>query len=118
VTQSSGVSLDASTDIFRPLILRLGMFAPLPMYEAAYGGISLFGYRPAPTGSMPVGAQNDAELSRRQSNLESLEGNKIMKAPLVRCGKPLSRTCRSRASGGRLLRLFLFHFPNGQPSEP
>src|SRR5881394_409875 len=76
----------------------------LPMYEAAYGGISLFGYRPAPTGSMPVGAQNDAELSWRQSNLESLEGNKIMKASLVRCGKPLSRTCRSRASGGRIFR--------------
>src|SRR5437764_9185066 len=81
MTQSSGVSLDASTDIFRPLILRLGMLAPLPVCEAAYGGISLFGYWPAPTGSMPVGAQNDAELSRRQSNLESLEGNKIMKAP-------------------------------------
>src|SRR5258708_5614862 len=43
MTQSSGVSLDASTDIFRPLIVRLGMFAPRPVYEAAYGGISLLG---------------------------------------------------------------------------
>jgi hypothetical protein len=41
MTQSSGVSFDASTDIFRPLIFRLGMFAPLPVYEAAYGGNSL-----------------------------------------------------------------------------
>jgi hypothetical protein len=28
---------------------------------------------------MPVGAQNDTELSRRQSNLESFEGIKILK---------------------------------------
>src|SRR6185312_9703957 len=67
MTQSSGVSLDASTDIFRPLILRLGIGAPLPVLEAAYGGNSLLGIGPAPTGSMPVGAQNDTELSRRQS---------------------------------------------------
>jgi hypothetical protein len=90
------------------------------MYEAAYGGISLFGYWPAPTGSMPVGAQNDAELSRRQSNLESFEGNKIMKAPLVRCGKPLSRDssrCRGtvdRACKRQAHSPFLhFLFPNG-----
>src|SRR5215208_2838026 len=42
ITQSSGVSLDASTDIFRPLILRLGISRfPLPVLGAAYGGISL-----------------------------------------------------------------------------
>src|SRR5437868_10138713 len=42
MTQSSGVSLDASTDIFRPLILRFGIAFPLPVLEAAYGGISLW----------------------------------------------------------------------------
>jgi hypothetical protein len=89
------------------------MFAPLPVYEAAYGGISLFGYWPAPTGSMPVGAQNDAELSRRQSNLESFEGNKIMKAPLVRCGKPLPGAVdRARERQAHLPFLHLL-FPNG-----
>jgi hypothetical protein len=41
--------------------------------EAAYGGISLLGIWPAPTGSVPVGAKNDTELSRRQCNLESFE---------------------------------------------
>src|SRR3954464_10977906 len=41
MTHSSGVSLDASTDIFRAVRVRLGIFAPLPVHEAAYGGISL-----------------------------------------------------------------------------
>jgi hypothetical protein len=41
MTQSSGVSLDASTDIFRPLIVRFGIAFPLPVLEAAYGGNSL-----------------------------------------------------------------------------
>src|SRR3954453_18585877 len=43
MTQSSGVSLAASTDIFRPLIFRLGIALPLPVHEAAYGGNSLLG---------------------------------------------------------------------------
>jgi hypothetical protein len=34
---------------------------PPPAYEAAYDGISLFGYWPAPTGAMPVGAKNDTD---------------------------------------------------------
>src|SRR6185436_14707353 len=50
MTQSSGVSLDASTDIFRPLILRLGIGAPLPVLEAAYGGNSLLGIGRHPPG--------------------------------------------------------------------
>src|SRR5215813_9841864 len=44
MTQSSGVSLAASTDIFRPLILRLGISSPLPVYDAAYGGTSRSGW--------------------------------------------------------------------------
>src|ERR1700710_941515 len=44
MTQSSGVSLAASTDIFRPLILRLGISSPLPVYGAAYGGSSRSGW--------------------------------------------------------------------------
>jgi len=77
------------------------MFAPLPVYEAAYGGISLFGYWPAPTGSMPVGAQNDTELSRRQSNLESFEGIKILKllACALRQGFNRVPVDRARAAG-------------------
>src|SRR5215213_8532590 len=78
MTHSSGVSLDASTDILRPLIFRLGIWRfPLPVLGAAYGGISLLGIWPAPTGSMPVAAKNDTELSRRQCNLESFEENII-----------------------------------------
>src|SRR5882757_1618708 len=50
MTHSSGVSLAASTDIFRPLIVRLGISLPLPVYEAAYGGISLLGQGWRPTG--------------------------------------------------------------------
>src|SRR5205807_446801 len=38
MTHRSGVSPAASTDIFRPLMLRLGIAFPLPMYGAAYGG--------------------------------------------------------------------------------
>jgi hypothetical protein len=70
-------------------MFRFGIAFPLPVLEAAYGGILTFGYWPAPTGSMPVGAQNDTEFSRRQSNLESFERNKDLKMLLVRCGKPL-----------------------------
>src|SRR6185312_7761502 len=44
MTQSSGVSLAASTDILRPLILRLGISSPLPVYEAAYGDSSRSGW--------------------------------------------------------------------------
>src|ERR1700722_12117710 len=44
MTHSSGVSFAASTDIFRPLMLRLGIVSlPLPVHDAAYGGNSLFG---------------------------------------------------------------------------
>jgi hypothetical protein len=43
MTQSSGVSLAASTDMLRPLMLRLGIFSSPPVHEAAYGGISLVG---------------------------------------------------------------------------
>src|ERR1700722_19821191 len=43
MTHSSGVSFAASTDIFRPLMLRLGIVSlPLPVHDAAYGGNSLF----------------------------------------------------------------------------
>ena len=40
--------------------------------EAAYGGSSLLGFWLAPTGSMPVGAQDDTDPNWRQCNLESL----------------------------------------------
>jgi hypothetical protein len=44
MTHRSGVSFAASTDIFRPLMLRLGIVSlPLPVHDAAYGGNSLFG---------------------------------------------------------------------------
>jgi hypothetical protein len=49
------------------------------VYEAAYGGYSLLGNWPAPTGSMPVGAQNDTDPIWRQSNLDLVEENKILK---------------------------------------
>jgi hypothetical protein len=49
------------------------------VYEAAYGGISLFGYWLTPTGSMSVAAQNDTDPIWRQCNLESFEENKILK---------------------------------------
>src|SRR6476646_1962705 len=57
MTQSSGVSLAASTDIFRPLIVRLGICTPLPVYEAAYGGISLLGRGRRPPGKRQSGRE-------------------------------------------------------------
>src|SRR3954467_5199529 len=59
MTQSNGVSAAASTDVERPLIVRLGMFASPPVHDAAYGGISLVGRTATPTGSMPRRRQND-----------------------------------------------------------
>src|SRR6185295_14504570 len=99
ITQSSGVSLDASTDIFRPLIFRLGIGAPLPVYEAAYGGISLLGIGRHHR-VMPVGVHNDPDLFWRQCNLELFERNKILKLLHVRCdsgatsGLPITRADR------------------------
>src|SRR4051794_11734436 len=43
MTHNNGVSPAASTDILRPLIVRLGIALPLPVHEAAYGGNSLSG---------------------------------------------------------------------------
>jgi hypothetical protein len=61
MTQSSGVSLAASTDIFRPLILRLGIVSlPSPVNDAAYGG-NTFWYRLAPTGPNASYAQNERD---------------------------------------------------------
>src|SRR5215216_3320540 len=68
MTQSSGVSLAASTDIFRPLIVRLGISLPLPVYEAAYGGISLLGHGWRPPGKRQLGR---AEWYR--SRLEAMQ---------------------------------------------
>src|SRR5438477_5563328 len=73
MTQSSGVSFAASTDIFRPLIFRLGISSPLPVGEAAYGGSSLFGIAGSPPGKRPVGAQNGTDPVWRQCNLELIE---------------------------------------------
>src|SRR3954466_6828866 len=57
MTQSSGVSLAASTDIFRPLIFRLGLPLPLPVDGAAYGGWSLSGWLAAHRVSGQLGAE-------------------------------------------------------------
>jgi hypothetical protein len=56
------------------------------VHEAAYGGISLFGYWLAPTGSMPVGVQNDTVPIQRQSNLEYVEEKQFR---VVRCGNDI-----------------------------
>src|SRR5436305_7621583 len=52
MAHSSGVSGAASTDIFRPLTLRLGMSLPLPVHDAAYGGNSLLAGGRTSTGPM------------------------------------------------------------------
>src|SRR3954463_4077505 len=110
MTQSSGVSLDASTDIFRPLILRLGIGASPSGVGGRLRRHLTFGYWPAPTGSMPVGAKNDTELSRRQSNLESFEENSV-----VRCGKALPSTRQSTSSPQA--HLPFPHFPTANGSR-
>jgi len=51
---------------------------PLPVFEAAYGGNSLFGPWLASTGSMPMGIQDDPVPSGWQCNLELSRGNKIL----------------------------------------
>src|SRR6185369_1167055 len=53
MTQSSGVSPAASTDIFRPLMLRVGISFSLPVHDIAYGDDSRRGNYPARTGWMP-----------------------------------------------------------------
>src|SRR5205814_10274992 len=65
MTQSSGVSPAASTDIFRPLILRLGMFAPFRCMKPLTAASHCLGIGRHPSGRCQFGAQNDAELSRR-----------------------------------------------------
>src|SRR6185312_788537 len=57
MTQSSGVSLAASTDILCPLILRLGIFASPPVVDAAYGGNSLVGNAWHPPGRCQLRAE-------------------------------------------------------------
>src|SRR3954468_3194134 len=48
MTQSSGVSFAASTDIFRPLMLRVGIwFVSPPVHDIAYGDDSHRGRPPA-----------------------------------------------------------------------
>src|SRR5258708_18115301 len=79
MTQSSGVSLAASTDIFRPLIFRLGICASPSAVGSRLRRQLTFGYWLAPTGSMPVGAQDDTDPNWRQCDMESLEENIILK---------------------------------------
>src|ERR1700751_5465949 len=52
MTHSSGVSLAASTDIFRPLMLRLGISTPLPALKplTAAADLLVTWYLPASTG--------------------------------------------------------------------
>src|SRR4029078_13152069 len=53
ITQSSGVSLDASTDIFRPLIFRLGIWRfPFRWLKPLTAASHFFGYWPAPPGNV------------------------------------------------------------------
>jgi hypothetical protein len=68
MTQSSGVSPAASTDIFRPLIFRVAIVSSPPVDEAAYGGNSRVGNR-SDTHRVDVG------LDGRMSALSS-EGNR------------------------------------------
>jgi hypothetical protein len=60
---------------------------------------------------MPVGAKNDTELSRRQSNLESFEENKILKllACALRQGIVMDLSITRRSSR------HIFHFRISQP---
>src|SRR5205814_9432979 len=60
MTQSSGVSLAASTDIFRPLIVRLGICASPSGACSRLRQLLPDGYWPAPSGSTPAGAQDDS----------------------------------------------------------
>src|SRR5882762_9868892 len=79
MAQSSGVSFAASTDIFRPLMLRLGMVSSLAgACDAAYGGNSRVADGLAPTGPMPTLRERmTAFQSRGKCNLELIEENKI-----------------------------------------
>src|SRR5436189_1583292 len=76
MTQSSGVSLAASTDIFRPLMLRLGICASPSGVGSRLRRQLTVGYWLAPTGSMSVAAQNGTVPFWRQCNLEFFEENK------------------------------------------
>src|SRR5262249_53421807 len=87
MTQSSGVSLAASTDTLRPLILRLGISSPLPVYEAAYGGSSLSGWLAAhrvsgqlPRRMIPIVLRGNAIWNWSKKKL-------FLRAVLVHCGR-------------------------------
>src|ERR1700730_16158036 len=97
MTQSSGVSLAASTDIFRPLMLRLGICASPSGVGSRLRRPLTFGYWLEPTGSMPAGAQDDTDPVWRQCDLESFEENIILRFLVVRCGKILSRAFQSNS---------------------
>src|SRR6185295_17980504 len=65
-----------------------------------------FGYWPAPTGSMPVGAQNDTEPDWRQCNLELLEENSVLELRL--CAAATHCRPRINASGQNCRRIHRF----------
>src|SRR3954463_8798963 len=77
MTQSSGVSLAASTDIFRPLIFRLGICAS-PSGVGSRLRRQLTFWVLAGTHRVDASCvQNDTDPTWRQCNLESLEENII-----------------------------------------
>src|SRR3954466_5642099 len=97
MTQSSGVSLAASTDMLRPLMFRLGIGASPSGVGSRLRRQLTFGYWLAPTGSAPVDAQNDTDRIVRQCNLELFEENIILPFSVVRCGEVLARTLSNSA---------------------
>jgi len=63
---------------------------------------------------MPVDAQNDLEVSRRQSNLESFEANKILKLLACALRQGFNRGPFGHARGQQAYLPFPhFLFPNG-----
>src|SRR3981081_1213192 len=80
MTQSSGVSLAASTDTLRPLMVRLGIFLfPCRCMKPLTAASHLWAKPRHPPGRCRDEAQNDRVPIWKQFKLESAEENKLAK---------------------------------------
>src|ERR1700704_3356443 len=78
MAQSTAESAAASPDIFRPLMLRLGMISPCRCMKPLTAATHIFGlWSDTHRADADLLRQNDRLLFRRQCNLELIAKNKI-----------------------------------------
>src|SRR5438046_10588140 len=95
MAHSSGVSGAASTDIFRPLTLRLGIRFPcrcmMPLTAATHSWL-VVGH---PPDRCDLARENDRVPMPRQRKLESIKEKEIPDGPLCVAATHCSKSCRA-----------------------